>query len=473
MHLSQNNIIVSLDNDTQWKHVLVNPLSGHVNLLDDEYHHYISSLDNSSDRCIDLEKEERLLNRGYMYQNETDEAEKSNAMLAELLKTDMENKFNNYSVIPNNSCTQACPDCRHRDRLDGRQLSLDDVDRIVAFIKKNEREDGLKQNPLLCLFGGDTMPDSEQGFAVFKRFINHLDSFGHLRIFSFGFNLDRYKPLLSQLDPKKTTFSFRLLENSLNQDTGNLLSESVEASIDWLRVHGFRISLTVKLTEENISLMPDYVNVFIEKGYVYSNNCSMYIKPTQKGNCSLFRPCTADYDLFRDVFRLCAQYPQLEALTFSCHGFVMTLQNLIKSRDRFDPRTLFCAANWNLHIIEPDGTISPCYHALGDGSLAVGNALYGESGLLERDKLNPWREREVDTIPSCRSCSGKYFCSGGCTYNALEEKGLLSESSCTPYRTIIKWAFEILHDDFMESVKYNKIIQESRQDACAIPAQAG
>jgi radical SAM protein with 4Fe4S-binding SPASM domain len=149
----------------------------------------------------------------------------------------------------------------------------------------------------------------------------------------------------------------------------------------------------------------------------------------------------------------------MESASFSGHGVLMVLQNILKSRGKFSPRTIYCRANWNLTIFEPGGFIYPCYHALGDIDLAVGN-INNKTSILDETKLEPWRERTVDIIEECKNCPAKYICSGGCAYEALTTKGSLLKPSCQPYEPIIKWAFESLHEDFMESERYNQVHQE-------------
>ncbi|MCP5101910.1 MAG: SPASM domain-containing protein [bacterium] len=484
MHISKNSLIVPLDRDPHWKYVIFNSLSGNVNLLDDDYFDYLTELENKENPLPpDPEKDARLLERGYVFREPAQEEERRLKVLNAYEKKVQETKINIYGVYPYNRCPHGCSWCSYGDILDGRSLSEPGIERLMVFIERNEQEERLKQKPdlslqggdtkpdteeelkqkpHLSLHGGDTMPDTEEGVALFKKLTDYLDRFGLLRIFTYGFNLERYKDVLMTLKPKKVLFSFQLLENPTSFEPEDLFSKSAEESFDWLRMHGFLTSLVVKVTEENVGRSVDYVNYFIAKGYVYSSNCHIYLRPTFKNQCSIYRPCLINYDLFHSIFTQSANSPQMEAVFLYGHSFMSMLQALIRSRGQLSIRTNFCAANSNLLIMDPKGHAYTCYNVLGDPNHSLGDVV--SDGALDKSKLEPWRKRQPDNITVCSGCPAKYLCGGGCAYDSLVKKGSISEHECPPLDKVIKWAFELLHEDFMDSARYTQIIDECGEE---------
>jgi uncharacterized protein len=131
------------------------------------------------------------------------------------------------------------------------------------------------------------------------------------------------------------------------------------------------------------------------------------------------------------------------------------IQFLLKMRERFSISTIFCEANLSLFVVDASGHIHACYHGLQNPALAVGNI--HRSPFIDEKKLALWRDRDVRNIEACSGCPAKFVCSGGCTYEALTQKGSHNQSSCQPYLKLLRWAFDSLHEDFLESERLSEL----------------
>lgn len=461
MYLSKNNIIIELDKDTQLKYVLLNSRFGNVNLLDDDYYNYIQGLQKTGRHIKEEpEKIDRLKQRGYLYQDENEEIARAKEMMDNLYKLQADSNRHIYKIIPQSSCSMGCSYCKFQDMTDKRMMSEEDLEKIMDYIINLEKQAGLKKQPALFFYGCEGLPDNEQGFAVVKKVLeNYIGHFCKIIFFTFGFNLQRYKDLIAAVDHKKLSFVFYLLQNEDSRAGDHeVLSRENELCIDWLRISGIPTGLFIKITEDNVDKMPNYVNYFIEKGHLLSSNCSIQFKPVHKHDCMLFNPCAINYGLYEKIFKIYGEYPQMESAKLHGNGIINILLQLIKSRGRFAPAVNFCQASSNLLVFDAAGDIFACHHAVNYPQLAVGNISNEE--IIDESKLGEWRSRNTGTIEECIHCPGRYLCGGGCAFEALVKKNSISKPVCQPYQNLIKWAFESLHDDFLESPRYNQVHEE-------------
>lgn len=449
-----------MNNNDQWKYVLLNPLSGNVNFLNKEFYHYIQG---RGTKKADPTKDDRLRGRGYLYQDKREEEIKKKQVFDDLYKSIEKNKRNNYVIVPQNTCSMGCSYCQYQNKLDGRILSETDLGKIIDFIVNFDKKNHIEQKPILKFYGNEALPNNDEGFNLIKKVLeDYTDHFIHISFNTFSFNLERYKELIQNSDMKKLSFMFRLQENEDTRkgkmEGKEILSGANETSLDWLRLHGIHTVLRIKITQENLEKIPGYVNYLIGKGIVYSSNCLFQFNPTFKKKCTLFNTCSVNYELYKKIFEIYKEHPQLESADFSGHGALEILIYLLKSRGRFAPKIYFCNANWNLLIFTPEGNIFPCYHTIQNPNLALGNI--NDAKGIDMTKLNQWRRKSVEALEECVKCPAKYLCGGGCSFEALTKKGSILKSNCQPYKDLIKWTFESLHEDFLESERYKQIHEE-------------
>lgn len=82
-------------------------------------------------------------------------------------------------------------------------------------------------------------------------------------------------------------------------------------------------------------------------------------------------------------------------------------------------RLMACGAGNNYVAISPSGTIYPCHSLVGIPEFVIGNLA---SGLENRRRQNFFKNG-IQSKPDCRKCWARYFCGGGCAYDAVLANG--------------------------------------------------
>ncbi len=100
-----------------------------------------------------------------------------------------------------------------------------------------------------------------------------------------------------------------------------------------------------------------------------------------------------------------------------------------------------CGAGSEYVAVSPVGEIYPCHQFVGDENYLMGNVLTGK---FDESKQKVFYDNTVFAKSECRNCIAKYYCSGGCTANALHFSGDISK----PYAM----ACELMKKRFMVSL---------------------
>ena len=93
----------------------------------------------------------------------------------------------------------------------------------------------------------------------------------------------------------------------------------------------------------------------------------------------------------------------------SMFGAFSPIINAVTAGERLRPVYSFCHAHDSGYIVDPLGNIYPCVLAVGKEELAIGT-YFPDTGFRE----NSIRNRNIETIPECRSCTYSLLCGGGC-----------------------------------------------------------
>ncbi len=89
-----------------------------------------------------------------------------------------------------------------------------------------------------------------------------------------------------------------------------------------------------------------------------------------------------------------------------------------------------CGAGHEYLAISPQGDIYPCHQFVGNTDYKMGNVFDGE---IDEDIKKTFEKSNVYTKKKCENCFAKFYCSGGCSANAVNFNGDINkpyELSC-------------------------------------------
>jgi radical SAM protein with 4Fe4S-binding SPASM domain len=470
---SRHNIITRLEGKRAWPYVIVNPLAGNADFLNEEHHALLAALGSGNGVSPDDPRIRNLIARGYV-DLDGEEGRREAAALEQLRKGYEESKRNLYVLVPSWECGLGCARCPQPPRGGPAAITAADLDRIAGMIARIEAESGPTEPPFLILYGGESLGDDERSLDLVKRiFDRYLSLFQRVTFYTAGFDTERYAAVFERekIENVSVVFNIRDLGPGGGEGALRFLSPRVQAGIDFLRRRGAVVCLNAHFTEATVDQAPAFINAMMETGIAYSRNCIIRFTPIRADQCPVFEPCAIDYGLYGRLFGIYADNPQLEFANFAGRGALDRVQFILRSRDRFPPRTLFCEACSYLHIFDPRGQVHACYQTVGQPEQAVGD--WRDAQTLDPEKLRQWRERTVTNLPGCQECPARYLCSGGCAQEALADRGSLYASACQPYREIIQAAFSSLYEDFMDSDRYGALDQAPAETGAPAAAEGG
>lgn len=102
-----------------------------------------------------------------------------------------------------------------------------------------------------------------------------------------------------------------------------------------------------------------------------------------------------------------------------------------------------CGAGYEYLAVTPKGELFPCHQFVGDEEFVLGDVW---SGIVDQDLPPKFKDAHVLNSPTCKSCWGKYYCSGGCPKNNLEQAGNFNgvdEISCVMEKKRLECSFYI------------------------------
>lgn len=79
-----------------------------------------------------------------------------------------------------------------------------------------------------------------------------------------------------------------------------------------------------------------------------------------------------------------------------------------------------CGSGYEYFCVTPDGSLYPCHQFAGNDKFKCGHV---KDGITNRDIVDTFSGVSIYSKQKCRSCWAKYYCSGGCSANAVNLSG--------------------------------------------------
>lgn len=79
-----------------------------------------------------------------------------------------------------------------------------------------------------------------------------------------------------------------------------------------------------------------------------------------------------------------------------------------------------CGSGYEYFCVTPDGSLYPCHQFAGNDKYKCGNV---HDGITDTDIVDTFSGVSIYSKQKCRNCWAKYYCSGGCSANAVNLSG--------------------------------------------------
>ncbi|MBS3908708.1 MAG: radical SAM protein [Actinobacteria bacterium] len=421
--------------------LLINTLTGALDVVSPDIYHELSKLDTSGHLTIDDFTRERLKRRGYIFDSIENEAQWIQRIKDAHTKTA---KRLTFVVCPTYKCNLRCTYCFEGDLTnDSRNsMGIEDVEMIFSAIDKLSDE-YKERRRTIELFGGEPLlPANKKIIGLLfkeaqKRSIPVSIVTNGVFVTDYADILERYNDIVGSvqvtIDGPRDIHDLRRKSGS-----GKGSFDKIRTAIDRLLELRIKVHARTNVDVQNIGHLHELLSFFTAKGWVDSPQFVCNLAPVEDHGCTrayeFYMPQNLLVAKFYEEFK---EHPEM-AKVFQLNLF-RTLRHinsvLSKSRPVL-PLLHYCEANNFEHVVfGPDGYVYACTESMGDRKKAVGE--FRPQLKLYEDAVKMWGGRNVFRMKKCRECDIALLCGGGCAYSALVVNGDINEPVCNNARETI------------------------------------
>ncbi len=428
--------------------LLINTLTGAVDLVDSQVYRFLQSPDLGQGR-IDRSMIERLKKRGYLV--ESDAAEEARLqMVADTFKNSK--KRLSFTICPTYSCNLRCTYCFEGELTHNGKAFMNTADVGLVFQAIDELMQTFGRESTIELFGGEPLLPKTKPLVekIFKETAKRSLTIG---IVTNGTYLDKFSDLLNAnrdlirsvqitLDGPQSVHDLRR-----KYADGKGTFASTRSAIDTLLKIQINTAVRVNVDRQNIDLVPELYSEFIKNGWVDNPHFLCNLSPVrdhaQKGNYDYF---LSEDKLVSEVFRLFENPAYKKVFQLNMLRNLAHIRSVLESGRPVQPMFHYCEAN-NLEsmVFGPDGYIYACTEVMGDKEHAIGE--FRPTLKMYDEAVKLWNGRNVLAMGECKECDIALLCGGGCAYSALAVNGDINKPVCNRVRETILAYLDYIRDD--------------------------
>lgn len=453
MYLSKHTLVIPFAGK-KFSHAIINALTGCFD---------VANLEEAT--AINLLKEEGiqppailsayLLERGYAYNDPMQEEKLIKQKKAAFSATVQEDPTQILFALTYN-CNLSCTYCFQKDMENkGEIASKESVDKLFEAVKQLLPYE--LTPPFITLFGGEPLINTPRQREIIEYIIEkaNIANYG-LAVVTNGYNLEEYITLLKKafireiqvtVDGTAELHDKRRIKAD-GSGTYTKIMQGIALAIDNKIPINFRVVLDKENLQSLISLATELENM----GWL---DLPETLFKTQIGrNYELFDCYKTPQHLFSqaemwiDFVELSQEYPILKKFhQAELKGLKYLAQTGELPLPSFDTCP-GCKKEWAFDLF---GNIYPCTANVGREEYRVGTFI-PELSLDER-QVAEWQERDVTTIPECRTCDVALQCGGGCAVIAKTKTGKLLAPDCRPIKELYATGFKFYNQEIMNMIE--------------------
>jgi len=417
---SKHNIFGKLSDSGDY--YIINPLRGEADFLDEE-----TAEEYRSGKFSDPEE---WLEKGYLVNSYEEEEQLFKSGYLNFLEARDESEIQIFWV-PTYACNFGCTYCYQEEYAPAASGNTLDVQR--AFFEY-VRTEFAGRKKYITVFGGEPLLPTASQRALLEDLIERANEQSlSLAFVTNGYSLEDYLPLLK----KATVREIQVTLDGIGEThdlrrplkNGGSTFDRVVNGIDAAIKNKFQVNLRVVLDRDNIQDLPLLASLAREKGWLDSG----YFK-TQLGRNYELHSCQKDQDrlydrvgLYQDVYNLVKNDPTI--LDF--HKPAFSLSKFLWENGEL-PEALYdscpgCKTEW---AFDYTGNFYSCTATVGKSGEELGTFYPAVS--RKEELIEEWEDRDVTSIPKCRSCNLRLACGGGCAAVAKNRDGTVTAPDCRP-----------------------------------------
>ncbi len=443
MHLTK---LVSLYRLGPDKSLLLNALSGAVDVVDDALRAKIMALSAGLTPALEDQESRALRERGYLFASESEER-KALSAVHESAQQLCAMRPLQFVFCPTYACNLACSYCFESAQLRSRAqvMSVQQVTDAFAATETIAPEKSSRERQIV-LFGGEPLLPATG--EVVRAILDRAGSGGFsVQIVTNGTCLDQFAPLLAEhkalaigaqitLDGPQPMHDAR---RRRADGTGSFAQ--VVQGIETCLELGIKVNARMNVDAQNLDSLEEFADLLEARGWMAHPGFKCQLAPVtdhvgEDPPPSLLR----EDQLVQPVLGLWRSRPELRRkLDFQLFRVLNHLISVIEGDGDplIAPRFHYCEADrQDIHVFGPDGLVYVCPESIGDSHCAVG--AYSPTYRLWPRRLDGWRSRNVLNLPECQGCGIATFCGGGCGYAALRRHGSPAHGICAGSPEIVK-----------------------------------
>jgi uncharacterized protein len=222
--------------------------------------------------------------------------------------------------------------------------------------------------------------------------------------------------------------------------------EHIASPVERCLEAGLQVKLCVTVGAEDLPRLPALRDLAAARGWLTQPGFQGQVAPAPEWRRAEDASSRREDQFVAPVLALWRADPELRQ-QFDFQLF-RTLHHLLAAveggeADASLPRFQHCDVDrGEVWTFAPDGLLYVCPESAGDRRGAVG--CYSPRYRLWPRRLSRWRDRSVLSLPECRGCNIATFCGGGCAYAAVRRFGTPARGLCADTPEIFKAYFRHL-----------------------------
>lgn len=449
MYFSLYNLILPMKENPEFPYIIMNSLSGGFDLVPQDDYERLMLLKRGG-AVTDEEFIQYLMSRGYLYPHKADEQARVHSRLPEF-----ENALNDTApqvlLVPTYTCNLACPYCYQNGIKYKKDLiSKEVVDAFFAHIE----EQFPSRKPFITLFGGEALNGSVRQKEMIDYIVKKAAKGGYaISAVTNGYDLLDYLDLLQQAKVKEIQVTLdgpqaihdQRRHTAGGQGTYAQIMDGLEEAIK----RGIPINLRAVVDRSNFEDLVTLAEDLDQRGWL---DLPAQRFKTQIGrNYELFECyATPDHLLghaehWAYFIQLAEKHPLLKKLHSpefkGIHHLVQTGELYLPSYDTCPA----CKTEW---VYDLYGDIYGCTATTGQDAFKLGT-FYPEYQINKCEVIE-WQERNVLTIPECKTCEVSLICGGGCGAISKDRTGRVKGPDCHPIKEILTLGLQYYGDNLLK-----------------------